>query len=151
MKTRLKGSSGQRDMGVERRVQLERFGLAREVPKAKQTPVRLALLGDIQFVAGDVKGRALPSVCRFYLDQSRAAVRRKAGDIVARAIAIFLRHPSHLARKIVAAGRFQGRAFMAQDSFFSGPAKDAVARISGRDIELAGVDPSEALKLVDWE
>ena len=45
MKTRLKGRRGQRDMRVQRRVQLERLRLAREVPEPEQGPFRTPFLG----------------------------------------------------------------------------------------------------------
>lgn len=102
-KTRLKGRRGQRDMRVQRRMQLERLRLACEVSKAEQGPFRAPLLGHGELVAADVEGSALPAVCRLHLDKARTTVRRQAGDIVAGTIAILLRHPPDLARKIVAA------------------------------------------------
>lgn len=90
-------------MRVQRRVQFERLRLAGEVPQAEQGPLRAPLLGHGQLVAADMKRRALPSIRRLHLDQARTTVGGEAGDIVAGTIAILLRHPPDLARKIVAA------------------------------------------------
>ena len=68
MKTRLKGRRGQRDMRVQRRVQLKRFRLAREVPEPEQGPFRAPLLGHGQLVAADVERGAFPAVRRLHLD-----------------------------------------------------------------------------------
>ena len=103
MKTRLKGRRSQRDVCVQRRVQLERLWLTRKVPKAEQGPFRTPLLGDGQFVTADVERRAFPAIRRLHLNQARASVRREAGDIVASTIAILFPDPSDLTRKVVAA------------------------------------------------
>ena len=84
-------------------MQLERLRLAREVPKPKQRPFRTPFLGHSQLIAADMERRALPAIRRLHLDQTWAAIRREAGDIVARTIAVLLRYPPDLARKIVAA------------------------------------------------
>ena len=90
-------------MRVQRRMQFERLRLAREVPEPEQGPFRTPLLGHSQLVAADMKRRPLPAIRRLHLDQARTAVRREPRDVVAGAIAILLRNPSDLARKIVAA------------------------------------------------
>ena len=77
MEARLKGRRGQRDMRIQWWVQLKRLRLTREIPQPEQAPFRPALLGHGQFIAGDVKGRALPAVRRLDLDQPREPVRAK--------------------------------------------------------------------------
>lgn len=103
MKTRLEGRRGQRDMRVQRRVQLEHLRFARKVPEPEQGPFRTPLLGHGQLVAADVERRAFLAIRRFHLDQARAAIRREAGDIVAGSVAILLRNPPDLACEVFAA------------------------------------------------
>ena len=58
VKARLKGRRSQRHMGIQRRVQLKRFRLTREVPEAEQAPLRPALFSDRQFILMDPAMRA---------------------------------------------------------------------------------------------
>ena len=103
MKTRLKGRRGQRNMRVQRWMQLERLRLTREIPEPEQGPFRAPLLCHSQFVPANVERCVFPAIRRLHLDQARASVRREAGDIVAGTIAILFRHPPDLTRKVVAA------------------------------------------------
>lgn len=51
----------ERDMGLQRRMQLEGAWLTCEVMQAKEAPRVPACLGDLQLVARDVEGRAHPA------------------------------------------------------------------------------------------
>ena len=56
----------------------------------------------------------------------------------ARAVAIFLRHPAHLARQIVPSYRPQCRALMREHTFLARAAESPVALVPARHVELAG-------------
>ena len=65
-------------MGLERRANLKCLGFARKVPKSDQMPSVAIGVRYRQFIPRDVEGSALPSICRFYFDQSIFPVRFKA-------------------------------------------------------------------------
>ena len=70
----------------------------------EQAPFLAPFLGHGQFVAADVERCAVPAIRRLHLDQTGPAISLKAGDVVARAVAILLRYPSHLARQVIPPG-----------------------------------------------
>ncbi len=103
VKTGLKRSRGQRNMSVQRWVQLKSFWFPREVPKAEQRPFRAPLFGYDQFISTNMEGCSFPSIRRLHLYQSGATIWCKAGNIVASTVTFLLRNPPNCARKVVAA------------------------------------------------
>ena len=125
-------------MRIERRVKLKGPRLARKVPKPKQQPVGTPLFSYVQFIAGDVEGRSVPTVSRFYLYQSGPLVRGEAGYVVARPVAVLFRHPSYPLRKIAPTGDREGCALMLQYKLFTGASQSPVAFVSASDVKFPG-------------
>lgn len=90
-------------MNVKRRAQFEGSRMAREIIETEETPFLASHLGHLKFVAGNMERCSFPTVGGLYLNQTHSPIRGKACDVITRAIAIFLGHPSNLAGQILAA------------------------------------------------
>ena len=129
----LKLGRHQRNMGFERRPELERAGIPGKVEQTHQAPFMATGLCDLQLVSRDIERRALPPVCGLHFDQSWQSVGRETGDIIAGAITVLLGHPADLRRQIPPPrGRKTGALMM--DAGF---AKRAVSLIPSRHVKSA--------------
>ena len=117
-------------MRLKRRANFESSRHPREIPKSNRVPALAACLGDGQFVAADVKGRAIPTVRRLHFDQAILAVRAEAMDIVSCPISIFIQNPSNLAGECVVTRHFQLQPFILEYACFASPPQSTVTRVT---------------------
>ena len=125
-------------MRIERRIKFEGPRLARKIPQSEQQPVGAPHFSDVQFIAGDIEWRPVPTIRRFDLYQSRLFVRGETGDVVARPVTVLNRHPTHSLRQIAATGGRQCGALMFQYELLTCPPQSPIALVSACDIEFTG-------------
>lgn len=128
----------QRNMGFERRPELECACIAGKVEQTHQAPFMATGVCDLELVARDIKRRALPSVRRFHLDQSWQAIGREAGNIIACAVTVLLGDPADLRGQIPPTlGRKMG-ALVMENTLFASCAKRAVSLVPSGHVKSAG-------------
>ncbi|KAK0360476.1 hypothetical protein LTR94_027150, partial [Friedmanniomyces endolithicus] len=125
-------------MRVQRRPQLEPAWISGEVPEPHKAPIAAMLFRHGQFVAADVKGRALPSIGGLHLYKARTTIDLEASDVIAGAIAILVRNPADAIGQIVAPGGNKRRSFVKDDTLLASATERTVAGIALRHVEAPG-------------
>lgn len=112
--------------------------------EAVEAPGVGAFGGDLALGAGQEEVGGGAAAGGLDLDQAFAARRVEAADVVAGAVAAFLRRPFDLARQVGAVVGDQEGVFVAEDVFFAPLAEGAVAVVAGGGVVFAD-DAGEAL------
>ena len=97
-------------MRIKRWAQFERFWCTCKLVKPEQAPVIAPFSRNFHFIAGDVERCSIPTIGRFHLDQAFMPFARKAENIVAGTITIFLEYPANTSCQIFSA--FSASAFV---------------------------------------
>ena len=129
-KAGFKTRRSQCDVCVQRRANFEAARSARKIPKPDQVPVLSPFFCDLQLVAADVKGRALPAIRGLNFDQAISPVTGEAVDVISDAIAILRRNPSDLIGKATLTGLSENQALVLKDALLSGPTEGVVAQVT---------------------
>lgn len=124
-------------MCVEGRAQFEGSGLSGEIPQAQEAPLSRPVLRDGKLVPRNMERRSLPPVGGLHLDESGMALRGVTLDVVPRAVAVFVRHPSHAPRQVGTADVGKDGPFVGEHARFSGASERLVALGSCGHVEFA--------------
>lgn len=96
----------------------------------------MALAGYRKFISRDMEGRSFPAIGRLDLDETLASILVKAGDVIAKTVAVLIGDPSHLSRQIMPPSLDKGGALVAQNDLFTGPAQSTIALVTASDVIL---------------
>lgn len=94
-----------------------------------------------------MKRRAVPPICGLNFDQPLLPICIETGNIIARAIPIFVRDPTNLLRQIIPSGCCQNVTHVLQDTFIASLPEGAIAIFALRDVKLSG-DVEHLIKFI---
>lgn len=101
-----KASRSQRDVRLQRGVQLECLRFPGKIPQPQEGPIGSALIGYRQLVSGNVKGGPLPAIGCLHFDEALAAIRQVRRDIESCSVSVEIRNPPDTLSEISATGLY---------------------------------------------